>query len=276
MKIMLMTDLEGVAGVLNFAEWCSPGTPYYDKAKRLLTEEANACIEGFFAGGATEIRVVDGHGPGAIDPELLDERAELQKGAASPVWPFTLDATFDGYACVGQHAKSRTPWSHITHTGSFSTLEMTVNGISIGEFGEMAFAAAELNVPVFFAAGEEAFAREAGELVENIVTVSVKKGCNSEEGLDEVSDEVYSRSKLAAIHLSPVKSRELLREGAEKAMEKLRRAPESFIMPKLEAPYEIKTVLRKIESAPDAPKVIYRRHAESFIGALNSPYEKEY
>ena len=272
---MLMTDIEGVAGVLNFKEWCSPGARYYDKAKRLLTEEVNACVEGFFAAGATEVRVVDGHGPGGIDPELLDERATLQRGAASPVWPFTLDDTFDGYACVGQHAKARTPWSHITHTGNFSTYEMSVNGISIGEFGEMAFAAAELGVPVIFAAGEDAFAREAEELAQGVITVGVKKGCNSEEGLDDVSAEVYSQSKLSAIHLSPIKARALLREGAQKAMEKLCREPDSFIMPKLEAPYEIKTVLRKIEATPDAPRVIYRRHAESFIGALNAPYEKE-
>ena len=275
MKIMLMTDLEGVAGVLNFAEWCSPGTPYYDKAKRLLTEEANACLEGFFAGGATEIRVVDGHGPGAIDPELLDERVELQRGVASPVWPFTLDATFDGYACVGQHAKSRTPWSHITHTGSFSTYELTANGVSIGEFGEMAFAAAELGVPVFFAAGEEAFAREAEDLAPGVVTVAVKRGCNSEEGLDDVSAEVYSKSKLSAIHLSPAKARQLLREGAQKAMEKLLREPESFRMTRIEPPYEIKNEIRRIEADPHAPRVLYRRHASSFIGALNAPYEKE-
>ena len=275
MKIMLMTDLEGVAGVLNFKEWCSPGAAYYTKAKRLLTEEANACIDGFFAAGATEVRVVDGHGPGAVDPELLDERATLQRGAATPVWPFTLDETFDGYACVGQHAKSRTPWSHITHTGSFSTYEMSVNGISIGEFGEMAFAAAELGVPVIFAAGEEAFAREAEALAQGVVTVSVKKGCNSEDGLDEVSAEVYGNSKLSAIHLSPVKARQLLREGARMALEKLRREPESFSMPAITAPYEIKTRLRKIEADPNAPKVLYRRHASSYIKALNAPYEKE-
>ena len=275
MKIMLMTDLEGVAGVLNFEEWCSPGKPYYDKAKRLLTEEANACIEGFFAGGATEIRVVDGHGPGAVDPELLDERVELQRGAASPVWPFTLDETFDAYACVGQHAKSRTPWSHITHTGSFSTFELTVNGISIGEFGEMAFAAAELGVPVIFAAGEEAFAREAEALAPGVVTVGVKRGCNSEDGLDDASAEVYSRSKLSAIHLSPFKSRQLLREGAKKAVEKLLREPESFRMTRIEPPYEIKNVIRRIEADPNAPRVLYRRHDSSYIGALNAPYEKE-
>ena len=158
MKIMLVTDIEGVAGVLNFEEYCSPGTPYYEKAKRLLTEEVNAVIRGMFDGGADEIRVVDGHGPGAIDPELLDSRVELMRGLASPVWPFTLDSSFDGVGWVGQHAKSRTPYSHLTHTGTFGVWEITANGLPVGEFGEFALCAGELGVPVIFAGGENAFA----------------------------------------------------------------------------------------------------------------------
>ena len=70
MKIFLVTDVEGVAGVLDFENYCTNESMYYDKAKRLLTGEINACIDGFFAGGATEVRVCDGHGYGAIDPEL--------------------------------------------------------------------------------------------------------------------------------------------------------------------------------------------------------------
>ena len=60
-----MTDLEGVAGVLNFENWCSDGGGrHYEKAQRLLTEEVNAAADGFFEGGAEEILVVDGHGYG--------------------------------------------------------------------------------------------------------------------------------------------------------------------------------------------------------------------
>jgi D-amino peptidase len=275
MKIMIVTDLEGVAGVQNFEDWCSPGGCYYDKAKRLLTLETNAVIEGFFAGGATEIRVVDGHGPGAIDPELLDERVELQRGAASPVWPFTLDRTFDGIGWVGQHAMSRTPFSHISHTGTFSVFETTVNGIPVGEFGYFALAAAELGVPVIFAGGEEAFAREAENFSPGVVTVSVKRGCNSEEGLDDVTEEVYSRSKLSAIHLSPARARALLRAGAQTAMEKLMKDPASFHTTAVTPPYEIITRFRKSEKNPDSPAFLYRRHETSFIDALNAPYTQE-
>ena len=219
--------------------------------------------------------MVDGHGYGAIDPELLDERVELQRGAASPVWPFTLDDSFDAIGWVGQHAMSRTPFSHISHTGTFDVFEATANGIPVGEFGEFAFCAAELGVSVIFAAGEEAFTREAAALAENAVTVAVKRGCNSEEGLDEVTSEVYSRSKLSAIHLAPARAREMLRAGAKRAAEMFRSDPGVFRMPQLKAPYEIITRFRKSEKNPALPAVLYRRHSSSFIGAMNAPSTTE-
>ena len=274
MKIMLVTDIEGVSGVLNFTEWCIPQGRYYERGKRLLTCEVNAVIDGLFAGGADQVLVVDGHGPGAIDPELLDERAELQRGQSTPVWPFTLDETFDGIGWVGQHAKSGTPWSHLTHTGTFAVKELTVNGVSIGEYGKMAFAAAELDVPVIFAGGEDAFAREAEELVPGVVAVGTKRGCNSEDGLEDVSAEVYERSKLAAIHISPVEARRRLYEGARKAMEQLVGGIRPFPL-KLQAPYVLKYCFRKRENQPDAPDVLYQKHDTSFIGALNAPYTAE-
>ena len=51
MNIYIMTDLEGVAGVLDYDNWCTPESRYYETAKELLTLEVNAAIEGFFEGG---------------------------------------------------------------------------------------------------------------------------------------------------------------------------------------------------------------------------------
>lgn len=80
MRIYLMTDLEGVAGVRNFEEWTGPGKPYYALAQKLLTREVNAAIDGFFAGGTEFVLVEDGHGPGATDITRLDPRVELLRG----------------------------------------------------------------------------------------------------------------------------------------------------------------------------------------------------
>src|SRR5512136_889905 len=78
-SVYIMTDMEGVAGVLDFENWTSPESRYYDDGKEFLTLEVNAAIEGFARGGATEFLVVDGHGYGGINPKLLDRRAELAR-----------------------------------------------------------------------------------------------------------------------------------------------------------------------------------------------------
>ena len=46
MEILVMTDLEGCAGIINFKDWAHAASRYYDKAKRLLTEEVNAAVDG--------------------------------------------------------------------------------------------------------------------------------------------------------------------------------------------------------------------------------------
>ncbi len=142
-KIYIQTDLEAVAGVLNFEEWCVSSGVHYHQARRLLTLEINAAVKGFFAGGAREIVVADGHGPGGVNPELIDSRVDLIRGWPNG-WPLELDASFDALAFVGQHAKAGTERSHLTHTQGFNHLDLSVNGVSLGEFGQLVACASEL------------------------------------------------------------------------------------------------------------------------------------
>ena len=64
MRVLIVTDLEGVNGVLNFPDWCTPEGQRNEVGCRFLTEEVNAAVKGFFNAGATEVIVVDGHGSG--------------------------------------------------------------------------------------------------------------------------------------------------------------------------------------------------------------------
>ena len=48
MKILISVDIEGVAGVYH-AEQVRAGNPEYERARRLMTQEANAAVEGAFA-----------------------------------------------------------------------------------------------------------------------------------------------------------------------------------------------------------------------------------
>ncbi len=268
MKIMIMTDMEGCAGILNVDDWVIPEGRYYEKGKRFLTEEVNAAVAGFFEAGADEVVVVDGHG-GGIDPEMLDERALLSSGVAKPVWPWGLDKTFNGLAFVGQHAKAGTPYSHITHSGSFIRIDITINGISIGEYGNVALCAMELGIPTILACGEQALAAEAAALTHGVVTVSVKHGILP-DGLDALDCNAYSKAKLSAIHLSPHKARKLIKEGASNALLKLKHEPQAFSYPKLTPPYVLETKFRA-----NGDKTAHLRrgeHPDSIIGLLNMQY----
>jgi D-amino peptidase len=268
-KICIMTDMEGVAGVRDSEQWCRPEGKYYDVGRKFLTKEINAAIEGFVAGGATDIVVIDGHGAGAVDIELLDPRAHLERGWPTG-WPgpSMTDGKFDAMAWVGQHAKAGTPNAHLAHTQSWNYVDLSVNGVSIGEFGQFALCAAELGARSIFASGDKAFVEEAKALAPGIETVCVKRGTTPGNG-DEMTAEQYGRRNTAAVHLQPERVRELIRAGAERA---IRRAQtEQFGLVVLKPPYE--RVARFRPSQAGAPLLISReRHATSVTALMNLPF----
>jgi D-amino peptidase len=269
-RIYIMTDLEGVAGVRNSEQWCGPSGRYYDAGQRLLTLEVNAAIEGFFAGGATEVVVADGHGEGAVNIELLDPRAELERGWPSG-WPgpSLVAGGLDAVAWVGQHAKAGTPNAHLAHTQGWNYVDLSVDGVSIGELGQLALCASELGVRSIFASGDKAFAEEAQALVPGIETVWVKRGTTPGRG-DELTAEAYGRRNTAAIHLQPEKARALVRAGAERAIRRAQTEPFGLIA--LKPPLE--RVGRFRPSQAGQPLLISREsHPSSVIALMNLPFK---
>ena len=272
MKIFIMTDLEGVSGVLDSVNSCNPQGRYYDVSRALLTEEVNAAVRGFCRGGAEEIVVQIGHRTDSIIPELLDERASLISGHSEPVWPWALDSSFDGLAFVGQHAKAGTAFSHLAHTGNMRTLDQRVNGISIGEYGMLALCAMELGIPTIFAAGEEALCIEARNLTPGVVTVAGKRGLVDDDGRSAKLDfETYRLSKTAAHHYPVKKVRRLIEEGAELAIRKLASEPDSFHYPKIELPYYMVREYRACPENKDWPDPFaFAGYTDSFIDGCNN------
>lgn len=270
MKIYLMTDLEGVAGVLNFHEWVNTTGMFFHESRRLLTMEVNAAVDGFFAGGATEVVVVAGHGggSGAIDTSLLDRRSRFQRGWPQGPYPLGLDKSYDAVAFVGQHAKAGTEYAHLAHTQNLRVIDLSVNGISIGEFGQTALCAGELDIPVIFGSGDRAFTKEAIDFIPGIETVKVKEGLMSGKG-DECSEKEYTGRNAAAIHLHPETSRELIRKGAKKSIERLKN--KRFGIVKIQPPYKLVYVFRADEKNPKITKV--KIHPNSISELMNKPFD---
>ena len=151
-----------------------------------------------------------------------------------------------------------------------NVIDMSVNGISIGEYGQMALCARELGIPAIFAAGEEALAREAEALTPGVITAAVKRGILP-DGLEHLSTEEYRTAKLSALHKSPAAACRLIREQAFQAARKFLTEPESFHYPRLEPPIEIVTRLRMTNGAPAHCEI--QRNDRSFIAAMNSKPE---
>jgi len=264
MKIYIMTDMEGVAGVINFDDYAFPEGRYYEVGRELTTLETSAAVQGAFDGGATEVLVVDGHGHGAINPALLHPQAKLLAGRPLG-YPFGIDDSFDAAMIVGQHAKSNTDGGHLCHTGSLNVEDFTINGLSVGEMGCNMLFAAYYGVPTVLVSGDLAATEEARALVSNIETAAVKEGIKrgSATGLTEEENKIFNG---AAIHLHSERAREVIREVARRAV---KRAGE--IQPFwLEPPYELISTLRPTK---DQPSRTGRVTGDDLIEVLSAPKE---
>jgi D-amino peptidase len=269
--VFIVTDMEGVAGVQDAENWCKPESRYYEMGREFLTEEVNAAIEGFARGGATEFLVVDGHGAGAINPKLLDARAELARNWPPNPYPFSLEQGMHFAAWVGQHAMSRTEYAHIAHTGSFSVFESTVNGMPVGEFAEVALCASQLAVRTIFGSGDLAFTKEAQALVPGIETVAVKRGTMPGRG-DECDAEAYGKRNLAAVHYHPQRARQMILAGAERAIQRAKTTNGFGIIP-LKPPFEKVTILRPQSGQPK--RIGRSSHPSDVIALMNAPMKYE-
>jgi D-amino peptidase len=263
LRIYIMTDQEGVAGVVNAEDYGHPGARYYEVARELTTLEVNAAIEGAVSAGAEEFLVVDGHGAGSIDIKLLDERARLLTGRPMG-YPFGCDESFGAAFIVGQHARSNTDGGHLSHTGSFAQEELSINGRPVGEMGCNFLFASYFGVPTVFLSGDAAACGEARELVPEIEVAAVKEGVRQGTAYGLTAEE-NTRFNGAAVHMQPEAAQDLIREGVRRAVSRVEEVERFW----LEPPYELVSVLRPEEHG-DERKVAVNR-SEDLLDLLNMP-----
>ncbi len=212
MKVFMVTDMEGVAGVVSFTQQSYPDGKYYEQAKLLETAEVNAAVEGLLDAGVTDILVWDGHGAGGIHFETLHPAAKLLHGRPSPPWSRLNEviARYDVVVMVGQHAMAGVMTGNQNHTQNSQTIDYyKLNGRLIGEIGQIALYFGAFGLPLIFLSGELDACREAEALVTGITTVAVKEGLG----------------RGSAISLSAPEARRLIRAGIRAAVEKQRRDP---------------------------------------------------
>lgn len=175
MKILVSVDIEGVAGV-SHSEQVRSGNPEYEQARRWMTSEANAAIEGAFLGGATEVLVNDSHG-GFRNLILadMDPRAQLITGKPRYLSMMSgVEQGCDAVFMLGYHAMSQSA-GVLAHTiNSFAFRQIKINGVAHGEAGLYGALAGEYHASVALICGDDVFIEETSDLFPGVVAVQTK------------------------------------------------------------------------------------------------------
>lgn len=196
MKLFLSIDMEGITGLPDHT-FVDSSKHNYERARRIMTQEANAIVEGALSVGVKEILVNDSHSKmNNILVEELHPEASLITGDVKPFSMVqALDESYLGAVFAGYHSRAGQP-GVMSHSMIFGVRNMYINDVEIGELGLNAYVAGHFGVPVIMVAGDDGACREAEALIPGVVTAVVK--------------ESISRSAVKTLH--PQKAHALLRE----------------------------------------------------------------
>lgn len=214
MKVLISADMEGTAGVSSWVHVTAPEVAHpgrmasqveYDRARRRMTQEVNAAVEGALKAGAEEVIVNDAHGGMRnLIPEELHTGARFVAGSDKPL--VMMQGIEEDIGCVfftGYHARAGTPGGPLAHTWDLGINDVRVNGTSLGEYGINALVAGHFDVPVALVTGDDKAVAQTQELLgDQVVGVVVKHG--------------YSQT--SARHVSTERAQALIRDGAARAV----------------------------------------------------------
>lgn len=208
MKLLVMTDLEGVSGIVEWDEHEKGSPEMKEYVQFLMTNEVNGAIEGALKGGATEVWVAESH---TIDIRRIHPEAYLLKMApgvgGSPGNIGMKPGKWDAMAFIGNHSMADTPNGVLSHTQNLKVKTIHINGILVGEFGIQAAVAGALGMPTIMVSGDEAACQQAKDLIPDVETAVVK----------------YGTGRFSAWCLSPAKAKKLIADTMEKAVKNWKR-----------------------------------------------------
>ncbi len=230
MRVYISADMEGVTGVCH-RDHLVVGGQDYERARRWLTGDVNAAVEGALEGGADDVVVADGHA--TMRNILLDELHEAARLVTGPAQARNralgqiagLEAgPFQAAFLVGYHSRAGAPGGLLSHTWVGALVhEIRLQQRPAGEALLNAALLGHHGIPVLLATGADDFCREArADLGEGVELAEVKR----------------TLGPTACLSLAPARSRRVIREAAARA---LRRRP-------LPAPLRVGTpVLLEVE-----------------------------
>lgn len=199
MKVYVSVDMEGIAGIVLRSQIIQ-GEPHYQEARRLLTDEVNAVVEGLLSAGARDIIVKDAHSRGFnFLVHDLHPGATYSLGGTPIDRRFPgLDASFDGAILLGYHGMAGTQHAILDHTYSIqSYTRVELNGKAIGEIDIDSLLFGLHGVPVLLVTGDDRACDEAERVLGGVATYRTKTGTGRQSGLIKPPRRVNAELKAA-------------------------------------------------------------------------------
>lgn len=203
LKIYISADMEGVVGVVSDAQ-LSPDGFEYERFRRFMTAEVNACIEAAREAGATDILVSDSHGNGQnLLIEMLPDDVMVVRSWPRPLGMMEgIDESFDGVILLGYHASTANEGGVRAHTfSSANVTSVRVNGKSMSEASISAAIAGHYGVPVIMVSGDNVAVAETQVIIGDVEAAVVKwaKGFHSAQTVtpDAAYDIIRDRTRAA-------------------------------------------------------------------------------
>lgn len=242
-KVYVITDMEGVDGVFNWVDQCRPfQSVRWTESQKLLTDEANAAVDGLYAGGATEVIVADLHdGSRSLSVLTIDPRAKLLTGDNTPP-NLGLDRSYSAVIFIGQHAMAGAQNAVLAHSYSFHVQNMWINNIRVGEIGVRTMLAGYYGIPVIMLSGDQAACDELRRLVPDARCAVVKWGMSWNAGISlshkAACALIRKKAQDAMEHLAEFKPYHLSNPVAVKIETTVQATPGYWTRPGVERPAE--------------------------------------
>lgn len=199
MNVLILTDLEGVAGV-NDIEFMNFDGEKYALAQKLLSHETDLAVKSAFEAGATHVYYLDGHaGGGNVIEELIDTRA--QKCSIAEWIALVQNRKIDCVIELGSHARAGTIGGFLDHTmSSKEWFCHKINGREMSELSMHALFFGAYDIPIIGVIGDEAACAQAKEYIPEIVAGAVKRAdCRNIAVTYENSDEILVQTVKKAL-----------------------------------------------------------------------------
>ncbi len=179
MRIFIDVDMEGISGIAT-REQVVRADSRYEEARRMVTWDINACVEGCFRGGASHVTAWDSHGSGHnIIWDLADPRADYQVGT-NDLGRLHDIGEYDAVILLGFHAMAGARCAVLEHTmSSGSWQNLWLNGVKAGEIAIDAGIAGDAGVPTIMVSGDDKVCAEARQWIPGVLTAQVKVGLSS-------------------------------------------------------------------------------------------------